>query len=123
MLLQCASKCISTIKVFTMLFFLLFFFQDISMTWNFLAILFCIFFSRGYGLAIGFLKIGFKKLYVYDLKGELHEREPLCVLDFYISEPYQRQSYGKKLYDYMLMVGCYSFSSIIFFYLLPFILD
>ncbi|CAE1250511.1 ATAT1 [Acanthosepion pharaonis] len=59
--------------------------------------------NGGYGLAIGFLKIGFKKLYVYDLKGEMHEREPLCVLDFYIRESYQRQGYGKRLYDYMLM--------------------
>lgn len=58
--------------------------------------------NGGYGLIIGYLKIGFKKLYVYDLKGEMHEREPLCVLDFYISESYQRQGYGKRLYDYML---------------------
>ncbi|CAH8867373.1 unnamed protein product [Trichobilharzia szidati] len=53
-------------------------------------------------IVLGFLKIGKKKLFVHDRKGACIECVPLCVLDFYIHESYQRQGCGKKLFDFML---------------------
>ena len=55
-------------------------------------------------LVVGFLKVGAKHLYVYDSHGQVHERTPLCVLDFYVHESKQRSGYGKKLFDVMLEV-------------------
>jgi len=76
--------------------------------------------------AVGILKIGIKKLFVMSpmseypitrrsrsIEWEREERSKtggvkeinaLCVLDFYISEQYQRQKYGHKLFRYMLDV-------------------
>jgi alpha-tubulin N-acetyltransferase 1 len=53
---------------------------------------------------IGFLKVGAKHLYVHDSHGQVHERTPLCVLDFYVHENKQRSGYGKQLFDVMLEV-------------------
>ncbi|GAB1606993.1 alpha-tubulin N-acetyltransferase 1-like isoform X2 [Argonauta hians] len=58
--------------------------------------------NRANGAAIGFLKIGFKTLFVYDKDQAIHELDPMCVLDFYIHESRQRQGFGKELFDYML---------------------
>jgi len=44
---------------------------------------------------IGFLKVGFKKLFFWDESNKIHEIKPLCVLDFYINEEYQRNGFGK----------------------------
>ncbi|XP_048776796.1 alpha-tubulin N-acetyltransferase 1-like [Ostrea edulis] len=54
------------------------------------------------GAVIGILKIGHKKLFVYDTKGHVHEMEPICVLDFYVHESRQRMGCGKLLFEYML---------------------
>jgi GNAT superfamily N-acetyltransferase len=54
---------------------------------------------------IGILKVGAKHLYVYDSHGQVHERTPLCVLDFYVHESKQRLGYGKRLFDTMLEVS------------------
>nr|XP_016847211.1 PREDICTED: alpha-tubulin N-acetyltransferase 1 isoform X2 [Anolis carolinensis] len=56
----------------------------------------------GKGIIIGFLKVGYKKLFVLDRNGAHNEVEPLCVLDFYIHESLQRHGYGKELFHYML---------------------
>ncbi|XP_044278391.1 alpha-tubulin N-acetyltransferase 1 isoform X3 [Varanus komodoensis] len=56
----------------------------------------------GKGIIIGFLKVGYKKLFVLDRHGAHNEVEPLCVLDFYIHESLQRHGYGKELFHYML---------------------
>ncbi|XP_077180746.1 alpha-tubulin N-acetyltransferase 1 isoform X5 [Paroedura picta] len=56
----------------------------------------------GKGVVIGFLKVGYKKLFVLDRHGAHNEVEPLCVLDFYIHESLQRHGYGKELFHYML---------------------
>jgi len=53
-------------------------------------------------MVVGLLKMGHKKLFVYDIQGNQHEMEPLCVLDFYIHESRQRKGLGKKLFEYML---------------------
>jgi len=37
-----------------------------------------------------------------DLHGHQHEIVPVCILDFYIHELYQRKGCGKKLFDFML---------------------
>ncbi|KAK3605240.1 hypothetical protein CHS0354_037640 [Potamilus streckersoni] len=54
------------------------------------------------GAAIGILKIGHKKLFVYDTQGNVHELDPLCVLDFYVHESRQRMGCGRRLFDFML---------------------
>ncbi|XP_055487119.1 alpha-tubulin N-acetyltransferase 1 isoform X2 [Leucoraja erinacea] len=61
--------------------------------------------NRGRGAAIGFLKVGNKKLFVLDGQGTHHEMEPLCVLDFYVHVSLQRHGYGKELFDYMIQVN------------------
>lgn len=61
-----------------------------------------IFFSSGNGTVVGMLKVGEKKLFIYDSQGQNHEMCPFCVLDFYVCENQQRKGYGRTLYDYML---------------------
>ena len=39
-----------------------------------------------------------------DQRGAHLEAEPLCVLDFYVSESLQRHGYGQELFDFMLQV-------------------
>ncbi|KAH9496919.1 Alpha-tubulin N-acetyltransferase 1 [Bulinus truncatus] len=56
----------------------------------------------GYGSVIGILKVGCKKLFVYDESKVQHELEPLCVLDFYVHESRQRMGCGRKLFEFML---------------------
>ncbi|XP_072497704.1 alpha-tubulin N-acetyltransferase 1 isoform X17 [Notamacropus eugenii] len=56
----------------------------------------------GKGAIIGFLKVGYKKLFVLDDRGAHNEVEPLCILDFYIHESLQRHGHGLKLFQYML---------------------
>ncbi|XP_064330110.1 alpha-tubulin N-acetyltransferase 1 isoform X1 [Phalacrocorax carbo] len=51
---------------------------------------------------IGFLKVGYKKLFLLDRNGAHNEAEPLCVLDFYIHESLQRHGYGLELFQHML---------------------
>ncbi|XP_072115270.1 alpha-tubulin N-acetyltransferase 1 isoform X1 [Mobula birostris] len=58
--------------------------------------------NHGKGAAIGFLKVGNKKLFVLDGQGAHNEMEPLCVLDFYVHVSLQRHGYGKELFDYMI---------------------
>lgn len=55
----------------------------------------------------GFLKTGHRKLFVSTEYGDIKEINPLCVLDFYVTEEVQRQGIGKKLFDLMLKdSGC-----------------
>lgn len=61
--------------------------------------------NSGKGSVVGLLKIGRKKLFMFDLAGYQHEVEPLCILDFYVHESKQRTGCGKKLYEYMLKVS------------------
>ncbi|XP_069378779.1 alpha-tubulin N-acetyltransferase 1 isoform X2 [Paralichthys olivaceus] len=58
--------------------------------------------NRGHGIVVGFLKVGYKKLFLLDRQGVHIEAEPLCVLDFYIAENFQRHGYGSELFDFML---------------------
>ncbi|XP_032277917.1 alpha-tubulin N-acetyltransferase 1-like [Phoca vitulina] len=57
------------------------------------------------GAIIGFLKVGYKKLFVLDDREAHHEVEPLCILDFYIHESLQRHDHGRELFHYMLQEG------------------
>jgi GNAT superfamily N-acetyltransferase len=59
----------------------------------------------GRGSVVGLLKVGRKKLFVFDAAGAYHEMEVLCVLDFYVHESKQRMGCGKALYEYMLKVS------------------
>ncbi|XP_036997226.1 alpha-tubulin N-acetyltransferase 1 isoform X3 [Artibeus jamaicensis] len=56
----------------------------------------------GKGAVIGFLKVGYKKLFVLDDHEAHNEVEPLCILDFYIHESLQRHGHGQELFQYML---------------------
>ncbi|KAM8954364.1 alpha-tubulin N-acetyltransferase 1 isoform 2-T2 [Pelodytes ibericus] len=58
--------------------------------------------TAGRGAVIGFLKVGYKKLFVLDHSGSHIEAEPLCILDFYIHESLQRHGFGKELFTFML---------------------
>ncbi|VDK37899.1 unnamed protein product [Taenia asiatica] len=53
-------------------------------------------------IPIGLLKVGKKKLFLFNAFGECFEVEPVCVLDFYISTDFQRRGYGKELFEWML---------------------
>lgn len=65
----------------------------------------------GQGSVVGLLKVGRKKLYVFDAAGAHHEMQPLCVLDFYVHESKQRVGCGKALYEHMLRVSVSACSS------------
>ncbi|XP_059206562.1 alpha-tubulin N-acetyltransferase 1-like isoform X2 [Centropristis striata] len=58
--------------------------------------------NGGRGVVVGFLKVGYKKLFLLDQQGAHVEAEPLCVLDFYIAENLQRHGYGQELFNFML---------------------
>ncbi|XP_045914318.1 alpha-tubulin N-acetyltransferase 1 isoform X3 [Micropterus dolomieu] len=58
--------------------------------------------NGGHGVVVGFLKVGYKKLFLLDRQGAHVEAEPLCVLDFYVAENVQRHGYGLELFDFML---------------------
>ncbi|OUM57936.1 hypothetical protein PIROE2DRAFT_16932 [Piromyces sp. E2] len=49
---------------------------------------------------IGYIKIGRKKLYLYDKDGICHELIPQSVLDFLITTTYQKR--GHHLFEYVL---------------------
>ena len=51
---------------------------------------------------IGFIKVGFKHLFIYNEIGVPIEITPLCVLDFYTYESCQRKGYGKIMFSEML---------------------
>jgi len=55
-------------------------------------------------VVVGILKMGWKKLYLFDRKGSRTEAMVYCLLDFYIHETRQRQGYGNKLFEHMLKV-------------------
>ncbi|XP_064205299.1 alpha-tubulin N-acetyltransferase 1 isoform X5 [Anguilla rostrata] len=58
--------------------------------------------NGGRGVAVGFLKVGYKKLFLLDQQGAHVEIEPLCILDFFVTENLQRHGYGLELFSYML---------------------
>ncbi|XP_050520944.1 alpha-tubulin N-acetyltransferase 1-like [Daktulosphaira vitifoliae] len=51
---------------------------------------------------VGILKMGWKKLFLYDKTGSRSEAMVYCLLDFYIHETRQRKGYGKRLFEFML---------------------
>ena len=53
-------------------------------------------------VVFGYIKLGPKKLFLKDRLFNYHERNTLCVLDFYVYESVQRRGIGKELFDYML---------------------
>lgn len=65
---------------------------------------------------VGFVKVGAKHLYVYDSHGQVHERTPVCVLDFYVHESKQRSGYGKKLFEAMLEVDSSPYHYSLFYF-------
>ncbi|KAL4143844.1 hypothetical protein QTP88_006107 [Uroleucon formosanum] len=51
---------------------------------------------------VGFLKMGWKKLFLYDKQASRSEAQVYCLLDFYIHECRQRKGYGIRLIQCML---------------------
>ena len=51
----------------------------------------------------GGIKTGRKKLFIRVETGAFCEIEPICVLDFYVNEEYQRQGLGKQLFEVALI--------------------
>ena len=49
--------------------------------------------------ALGFVKIGPKRLFLWDRLGEQHELQPICLLDFFTYPSEQRKGYGRKMID------------------------
>lgn len=64
--------------------------------------------------AIGFIKIGIKKLFFWNEMNKIKELKPLCLLDFYVNEEYQRNGFGKVI-EYF---KCFNFSLFLFLSLL-----
>ena len=64
-----------------------------------------LFVYSGHGTAVGFIKVGTKKLFLYDHNGNQRETDPLCILDFYVHESMQRKGYGRRLYEFMCQVS------------------
>jgi len=53
-------------------------------------------------LVLGFIKVGYKPLFIMDQNGNQSETCPLCVLDFFVMEQYQRRGCGRRLFEFML---------------------
>ncbi|KAF4316322.1 hypothetical protein BBO99_00007284 [Phytophthora kernoviae] len=51
---------------------------------------------------VGFLKMGVKHLFYVSRTGEYIEIDPICVLDFYVDEAYQRRGVGLQLFQHLL---------------------
>lgn len=51
----------------------------------------------------GGIKTGRKKLFIRVETGAFCEIEPICVLDFYVNEDYQRQGLGKQLFEVAML--------------------
>jgi len=51
---------------------------------------------------LGLIKVGSKKLFIRSKSGQMHEIEPMCILDFYVHESQQRTGHGRQLYDNVL---------------------
>lgn len=49
--------------------------------------------------------MGKKKLFIRDELGKIKEITPLCVLDFYVHEDYQRSGFGKVKIKNLISIG------------------
>lgn len=52
--------------------------------------------------AVGFVKIGRRRLFLWDPTGSQREYNLICLLDFFVSPNSQRRGYGRVLIDRML---------------------
>ena len=54
---------------------------------------------------LGGLKVGRKKLFIRSETGAYRELQPLCVLDFYVADSYQRMGLGKHIFEVSIWGG------------------
>jgi len=54
------------------------------------------------GMVVGFLKVGLKDLFIHNETEQLLKVRPLCILDFFVHQDWQRRGFGKELFDRML---------------------
>lgn len=52
---------------------------------------------------LGFIKVGVRNLFLWDRLGVQHEKQILCLLDFFTYPSCQRKGYGKKMIEKMLI--------------------
>lgn len=55
---------------------------------------------------LGALKSGKKTLFLRAEDHSYHSKQPVCLLDFYVQEPYQRSGIGKALFEVDSIPGC-----------------
>ena len=53
-------------------------------------------------MIVGFIKIGSRRLFLWDKMGVQHELKTVCLLDFFTYPNCQRKGYGKKMIDRLL---------------------
>lgn len=53
-------------------------------------------------MVLGFIKVGYRNLFLWDRNGSQHEMKILCLLDFFTYPACQRKGYGKMMIDKML---------------------
>lgn len=58
--------------------------------------------AKSSSAVLGFIKVGYKPLFIMDKNGNQFETRPICVLDFYVMENYQRKGCGRRLFEFML---------------------
>jgi len=52
----------------------------------------------------GFIKYSYRHLYFYTKKGKVVEKDPCCILDFYVLETIQRKGIGHQLLEHVLAI-------------------
>ena len=58
--------------------------------------------GKNTGRILGYLKYGLKNLYFYRKNGQVEERMSVSLLDFYVSEAFQRNGLGLMLFEHFL---------------------
>ncbi|OHS93927.1 Alpha-tubulin N-acetyltransferase [Tritrichomonas foetus] len=51
---------------------------------------------------LGFIKVGYRNLFLWDRRGSQHEMKILCLLDFFTYPICQRKGHGRRMIDKML---------------------
>lgn len=54
------------------------------------------------GAVVGFIKFGWRDLFLYSVKGVCCQKKSLCCLDFYVADSYQRCGVGHMLFESFL---------------------
>mmetsp|Transcript_36512 Transcript_36512/g.37903 ORF Transcript_36512/g.37903 Transcript_36512/m.37903 type:complete len:445 (+) Transcript_36512:1-1335(+) len=61
-----------------------------------------IFIKADKNVVIGFLRVGKRRIFLKDESNNYSNEEPISVIDFFVVKNYERQGYGRALFDRML---------------------